>query len=155
MAFAANGAEVDENIVTRITGNKAESFRSIEPLDCASITVAHVVAGCRTAVSPGWVEADRKVQEHRSYRAEKAERSGRLASHFQLGKQGQRLQYHSQDQQGADNVLQLLARTFVPVRDDGGEDQVEQAKQRQVESIGLLQVRCGIDGAQARDKGQQ
>ncbi|MCY1181608.1 hypothetical protein D9M73_221210 [compost metagenome] len=95
------------------------------------------------------------MQEHRSYRAEKAERSGRLASHFQLGKQGQRLQYHSQDQQGADNVLQLLAWAFVPVGDDGSKDQVEQAKKRQVESIRLLHVGYGIDGAQAWDEGQQ
>ena len=37
MAIAANGAEVDEHVITAIAGNKAETLGSVEPLDCPGL----------------------------------------------------------------------------------------------------------------------
>ncbi|MNY01136.1 hypothetical protein D3C86_1336550 [compost metagenome] len=55
--------------------------------------------------------------------------------------QRQGLQNHAQNQQGADQVLQLMTRAFVPVRDDRCKREVEQAEKGQVQRVGLLQVR--------------
>ncbi|MNP71970.1 hypothetical protein D3C76_1684280 [compost metagenome] len=71
-----------------------------------------------------------------------AEQHGRLTGndrHFRDQCHG--LQDDRQNQQDADQVLQLMARAFVPVRNNWGKRQVEQAEKGQVQRIGLLQVR--------------
>lgn len=49
MAFATDGPEVDEDIVARIAGNKAEALDVVEPLDGPGIPIGHVVVLRRTA----------------------------------------------------------------------------------------------------------
>ncbi|MOA49156.1 hypothetical protein D3C78_1720060 [compost metagenome] len=95
------------------------------------------------------------MQCHGEQCCAQAEQNGRLTADFRHRRQqGQGLQGNGQHQQGADQVLQLVTWTFVPVRDDGCKGQVEQAEKGQVQCIGVLQVRCGF-GTQARDEGQQ
>ncbi|MNO96236.1 hypothetical protein D3C76_879000 [compost metagenome] len=73
---------------------------------------------------------------------DQAEQHGRLTGNDRhLRDQCHGLQGDSQHQQGADQVLQLMARAFVPVRDNRGKRQVEQAEKGQVKRFGLLQVR--------------
>jgi hypothetical protein len=44
MAFTPNSPEMHENIIAGVTGDKAEAFGSVEPLDGTRIAVAHVIA---------------------------------------------------------------------------------------------------------------
>src|SRR3990167_7232269 len=121
VTFATNGPEMHENIIAGITGNKAEAFGGVEPLDGAGIAVAHVVAW-RGGGRRGFVEADSQVQENGDQCSHQAEQDGRLTGddrHRREQRQG--LQDDGQDQQGADQVLQLVTRTFVPVRDNRSE----------------------------------
>ncbi|MNR20819.1 hypothetical protein D3C85_1376840 [compost metagenome] len=95
------------------------------------------------------------MQHYRNQGDDKAEQNGGVTANFRHGRQKcQGLQDDSEHQQGADQILQLLTNAFVPVRNHRREGQVEQAEERQVQRVRLLQVGYGF-GSQARDKGQQ
>ncbi|MNC41835.1 hypothetical protein D3C75_906220 [compost metagenome] len=58
---------------------------------------------------------------------------------FRAGQQGQGLQSHGQYQQNTGQALDVQACAFVVLGDHGGEKQVEQAEQCQVNGLRLLQ----------------
>ena len=77
-----------------------------------------------------------------------------VADRQQQAEQGEGLQDNREHQQGADQVLQLMAWAFIPVWNDWRQCQVKQAKKSQVKSISVLEVRDSI-GLQAGNEGQQ
>ena len=154
MAFATNGSEVDEDIVARIAGNEAEALGGVEPLDGPGIPVGHVIV-LRRGRWRRAVEADGQVKNDGDHSNHQAEQDGRMAPDFRHGRQeGEGLYDNSQHQQRTDQVLQLMTRAFVPVRDYRCERQVKKAEQGQVQGVVLFQVGQAFR-LQARNKGQQ
>ena len=69
-------------------------------------------------------------------RCQAQENSGLITNRQQQAEQGQGLQDNGQYQQRTDQILQLMARAFIPEWNDWGQCQVQQAKKRQVKASG-------------------
>ncbi|MNI78881.1 hypothetical protein D3C73_1352960 [compost metagenome] len=80
------------------------------------------------------------MQGHGQHRADQRSQ----VAHLGPSQQGQGLQDHGHHQQGAGQVLQLLAGAAVVQRHDRCQQQVEQAEQGQVDRLRLLQEGCCV-----------
>ena len=101
VTFTANGAEVHENIVARIAGDKAEAFRGVEPLNRASFAVAQVLrlGGAVAAAITVRTQVEPQVHGYGGSDGQQAEQGRWLAANErQWGQQDQGLQGGGKDQ---------------------------------------------------------
>jgi hypothetical protein len=149
VAFAANGAEVNKDVITRVAGDKAEAFGGVEPLDRAGFTVAAKLTVMTLARL--YTQVAGKVQGHRDYQGQQAEHNGGLVGDGrQWGQQNQGLQQGGQYEHCGHGVLQGMTQAGVPDWQLWCQDQIDQAKQGKTQSVGLLQE--GLGGVtEARD----
>ncbi|MNH27009.1 hypothetical protein D3C79_871000 [compost metagenome] len=131
-----------EDIVTRIAGNESKAFRGVEPLHSAGI--AHAGLQRRALAWPVFSGAAGQACGQVQNDGEACADQCRQVAHFGAGQQGQGLQDHGHHQQGAGQVLQLLAGAAVVQRHDRCQQQVEQAEQGQVDRLRLLQEGCCV-----------
>ena len=151
MAFAADGAEVHEDILARVAGDETEALGGVEPLHGAGFAV-DAGEGFDGNAGARFVEAGDPLQDDGAGQAQQRQHDGRLiADEGQGGEQDQDLQDHGQHDQGGGEALQGRGVFQVAAR---GEQEAGQTEQCQVDGIALLQVGQGIT-TQTRDQGQQ